>query len=128
MRRTDMRIKIFGGIYDDPARLSADGQTVERMDIDTGEWHPTPYRVGAVGTLERALHITDGWVKYRLDFSGKGIPGNSDPETCLHHGWRGTTYNIEITALGVRRIKSLRELKRGGISVKLSDDFAPDLP
>jgi hypothetical protein len=124
-----MRIKIFTSFYDDPVRLSADGRTVEQMDIDTGEWHPTPYKIGAVGTLVRAHHIRDGWTEYSMDFSGKGIPGNMNPEIRRHHGWRGTTCDVEITALGVRRIKSLRKLKRSdGISVELSDDVTPDLP
>jgi hypothetical protein len=122
-----MRIHIFDDEYD-VARLSADGRTVEVWDKYAEEWQPTPYRIGATGTLKRICDIESGSTSYDLDFSGKGIPGNSNPAICRHHGWRGTTYGIEITALGVRRIKSLRELKRGGISVKLSEDIAPDLP
>ncbi len=123
-----MRIRIGDGAYDAPVRLSEDGRTLERMDIDTGEWRPTKYTVGAVGTLKRVTDIKHDIVRYSLDFSGEFIPGNMNPAIRRFHGWRGTSFDQEVYALGVRRIKSMRRLKSGAISVELSNDLSPDLP
>ncbi len=119
-----MRIHIGTGVFD-VVSMSPDGKRIEQYI--GASWVPTGFAIGAVGTLKKITNLKTGDVKYGMD-SPDGVPGNSNPKILRRHGWRGTTCDQEVDALGVRKVKSIRPLKRGGFSVELSEDLAPDLP
>lgn len=64
--------------------------------------------------------------KFRPDTT-QGVPGNVDWNDKRFHGWRGTTSNIAVRALGVRRVLKMTEQKNGRTRIVLSDDLVPDL-
>ena len=49
------------------------------------------------------LMTGEKWYRAILD-DGKGIEANLDPTDRCYHGWRGTTDNISMHALGCRKI------------------------
>jgi hypothetical protein len=55
-----------------------------------------------------------------------GFPGNSDPHIRRFHGWRGTTDDRHIEALGVRRCLNVRR-KEFARSVRYHLRFGADL-
>ena len=67
--------------------------------------------------------------------NGEGIGGNMDPHIRRYHGWRGTSSNISVTALGLRRVIEVKSPAvyddfRGTCTmrVKFGPDEASDRP
>ena len=57
----------------------------------------------------------------------EGIRGNSNREIRRYHGWRGTTSDNYVTAIGMRTVLSKTKFKRGyGYSIVLSADLKKD--
>ena len=58
-------------------------------------------------------HILKGWEEYRISkrFAETGYPGNSDPSYKTFHGWRGTTSDVAVYALGVYRVRSVEDTR-----------------
>jgi len=70
---------------------------------------------------------------HEYDKNGKKIPnilgirGNSNGDIRRFHGWRGTTSDQFLYAIGLRTVLSNTKLKRGyGFSIILSNDLAAD--
>ena len=64
---------------------------------------------------------------YRLRLADEGVPGNTNPNIRRYHGWRGTTQDRALYALGYRRVLESRPVTRGqGWRVVLSADFRAD--
>ena len=61
---------------------------------------------------ENLLTGSEEYVLRSLDEFPNGIPGNSDSSICCFHGYRGTTNNIHVTALGVRKIIAIAPSNR----------------
>lgn len=79
------------------------------------------FRPGAVGTLaarynhsvDAIRNGTDDRPVYVWLGSERGIPGNSNPSVLCTDGWRGTTDDRAVYALGVVQIVSVSRLARG---------------
>ena len=72
-------------------------------------------------------NVRTGEKSYRLvsDIS-EGISGNMDASEKRYHGWRGTTNDVQSTALGVMRITNMIPLKNGKNRITLSKDLHPE--
>lgn len=90
------------------------------------EWVRTNYKLGAVGVLIAISNIStkNEWYKFVFDCPD-GVPGNSNRNICRFHGWRGTSNDISVTALGARKITKIRTRKNGDISFTVGDDLNP---
>ena len=64
------------------------------------------------------------------DDNGDGWPGNSDPHQCRYHGWRGTTDDWAVYALGLRRVLDVHVTgnRSKRVVVVLGRDIAEDRP
>ena len=94
---------------------------------DTYEWVPSSIKIGSkkvVFSIEDVGPNSDGKIVY--DFRSGPVPGNSDRTITRYHGWRGTSDDISVEALGERRIKKITELKSGIVAVKFGRDISPD--
>lgn len=92
--------------------------------IQPSEWNPV-FKVGD----EVVLVIVNGWDdrdRYEIRIAPNGIGGNMDRSVKRFHGWRGTTNNISVTAMGRREIKKIRTLKNGTVAVTVGPDLDPD--
>ena len=58
----------------------------------------------------------------------EGFAGNSDPSAYMFHGWRGTTNDTSVNALGVFTVLEITEQKNGISRICLSRDLHPELP
>lgn len=92
-------------------------------------------KAGESYILTETEHVTRTDIKpvYHLyPDNGEGIPGNMNSAVKRYHGWRGTTNDHSVTALGLRRVESILEeatyCDDPYIKVKLSPDLAPDRP
>ena len=63
-----------------------------------------------------------------IDDNGEGWPGNSDPNQCRYHGWRGTTNDWAVYAHGLRRVLDVRVTgdRSKRVVVVLGRDLATD--
>ena len=99
---------------------------MEMSNTERYLYHELP-KVGDVKILVERENLNNGEKWYELrDDKGGGIPGNSDSSIRCYHGWRGTTNNIYLKALGLRRIEKIQTFKNGNIRLWLSDDLKPD--
>lgn len=87
-------------------------------------WTPT-YRVGDEVVLVK-VNGKDGKDRYSIRIAPDGIGGNMNRSIKRFHGWRGTTNDISVTAMGRREIKKIRTLKNGTVSVTVGPDLDPD--
>lgn len=64
------------------------------------------------------------------DDNGEGWPGNSDPNQCRYHGWRGITDNWAIYVHGLRRVLDVRVTgdRSKRVVVVLGRDLAENKP
>lgn len=83
--------------------------------------------VGEEVTLVESYNVNGGKSHWRICFDPEGVPGNSNPSIKRHHGWRGTTNNIAVYALGRRKIKRVTVTgeEYGGFTCKVT--LGPDL-
>lgn len=78
----------------------------------------TPGKIGTLGVSEdhspNALRDrTSDEIKFAWLASEEGIPGNVNRSIVSTRGWRGTSNDRAVYAMGVILIKSIRRLKRG---------------
>ena len=84
-------------------------------------------KVGERYILTNWSYILSGREVYRLSKdNGKGVSGNMK-DIYRYHGWRGTTNNCAVYAMGVRRVEEIHWIKDGKAKVKLSGDLVPHL-
>ena len=89
-------------------------------------------REGDTVVLVKYENLMTGEEWYRaIPDDGHGIPGNLNADICCYHGWRGTTDDISMNALGCRKIirisdemqdKDLRWYRK----VTVGKDLKPD--
>jgi hypothetical protein len=99
-------------------------------------WLRAYYQIGAefvlvshtdVGINALRSGLTDRQrTTWYLSRSVDGIPGNSNPEICRLHGWRGTYGDTQTDAHGRRRIVSAHTDRHGWAVVVVGRDLCPD--
>lgn len=77
---------------------------------------------GDVVCLAEVVNLNTGAKKWRWTHDLSGIPGNMDPSIRRRHGWRGTTNEWHIEAIGCWRVRRIEEAARG-IRVVFSEVF-----
>ena len=79
-----------------------------------------------IGPNRQECH-NDLYLLLRED-NGEGWPGNSDPHVRRYHGWRGTTDDWAVYALGLRRVLDVRVTgnRSKRVVVILGHDIAED--
>jgi hypothetical protein len=84
------------------------------------------FTVGQEVVLVCRENLMTGSEEYELrplaDFPD-GIPGNANSSIRCFHGWRGTTNNVYVTALGVREVIAVAPSNRNH---PLSDPYYPE--
>lgn len=96
-----------------------------RIIIDRDYYADRLPEVGDLITLLERENVRTGARYYRLG-PAIGATGNADPSIRRFHGWRGTTNDISVTALGLRRIEKITPCKNGNFWITLSADLKPD--
>jgi len=89
-------------------------------------WTPV-FRPGDEVVLVK-INGRDGKDSYAIRIAPNGIPGNMNRNIKRFHGWRGTTNDVSVTALGRREIKKIRTLKNGSVAVTVGTDLDPSEP
>lgn len=92
--------------------------------MDAMSWDETEAKVGDKMILVQVSDTLNGsrWYDLRHD-NGKGIGGNIDPTCKRYHGWRGTTNNRSVEALGLHEITKVQKFKNGNVRVWLGEDL-----
>jgi hypothetical protein len=88
--------------------------------------------LGDIVVLVRYEDLMTGeeWFKAIPD-QGHGIPGNLNADECCYHGWRGTTDDISMHALGCRKIIKISDEqwdkdRRSYRKITVGPDLKPD--
>lgn len=117
------------------ADMMKEGKTMMiRTNLDEYEvrYGYRPVVGGVYAIAERENVQTGKTVGYLFvgldDENPEGFPGNADPAVHRFHGWRGTTNDISVTALGVFTVLDITEQKNGISRIRLSGDLHPDWP
>ena len=98
---------------------------------------PVAINVGAMALLYSVTDVSPDALRrggnterFHLTFDAEdvehGMAGNSNRAIRRFHGWRGTTNDRSVTALGVRRVVRIRELKNGQVAVTVGRDLKPN--
>lgn len=102
-------------------RYESDGTPVQAPPT----WEPV-YAVGNEVVLVRIDNLRTGSVEYEIRTAPNGIGGNMNRHIRQFHGWRGTTNDIHMTAIGRRKIKKISTLKNGTVAVTVGPDLDPE--
>ena len=121
------------GLYCTTYDNKHEGGTVEvdsegNTNIVGGQWVVIPrerkskYQVGKDAILVSQKYVGLNPSKnikthYYLSFDLEGVPGNSDSSIKRTEGWRGTNNDLSMYAHGIVKIRSMRKLKNGTISI-----------
>ena len=97
------------------------------IGMDDRDWFYSDVDVGDVAILVKRENILTGKKSYYLAPDHGGICSNLNSEVKRYHGWRGTTDNIRIEAMGLRQIIAAHICKNGRVRVWLSRDLYPDV-
>ena len=104
-----IRVELRGDYLDDVELVGADCR---------------PVRIGDEGCL--GVSTRAGYQDRAAMYPGP-IWGNVNHDITRYHGWRGTTCDVALYAMGWRRVESVEPRKRGkGINIILSADLRPD--
>lgn len=82
--------------------------------------------------IERSYTLGSAVYYYIVRDNGKGIGGNLNSNIKCYHGWRGTTNDWAIYALGLRRVERIDPIKYNEATgertrkIKLSADLKPN--
>ena len=90
------------------------------------EWMDEESEIGEERILVKHKDIMTGATRYTLREDNGGIGGNLNPEIKRYHGWRGTTNDMSVTAMGLRRIEKIQTFKNGTVRIWLSEDLKPE--
>ena|SRR3989304_8180648 len=133
--KKQITIRYDGDIYDaikgELRYFSSNGEWDYRANCSEYDSAPTGIRVGAefvVGSRRSVSPnaIRSGQQPINYFLSAGPIGGNSDPQITRYHGWRGTTNDVHVEALGLRRVKTVRKLRNGDFSVTFGQDLLPN--
>jgi len=96
----------------------------ELRAIDFGAEDPNPktfLKPGDKVVLVASLNLKTDETTYWWSKDLRGVPGNANPNIRKTKGWRGTTNDISVHALGIWEVEKIKELKRpkDTISIKL---------
>ena len=102
-----------------------------RENLKDFEGYDDMPKVGQVYAIAERKNILSGFVvsymfKLIRGDGNDGFGGNMDHNVKRFHGWRGTTNDVSVTALGVFKVLSITEQKNGLSRIKLSEDLHPD--
>lgn len=97
---------------------ATDLESIDAGKCDDVAANFTSGKIGTLGVSEdhspNALRDgTSDDIKYAWMAPEEGIPGNSNHAIVRQTGWRGTSNDRAVYAMGVIKIKSVRRLKRG---------------
>ena len=90
------------------------------------EWMDYECKIGDERILVQSKNIMTGATNYGLNENNGGIGGNMNHRIKRYHGWRGTTNDNSVTAMGLRRIEKIQTYKNGTVRIWLSEDLKPD--
>ncbi len=92
--------------------------------MDGMSWQETEAKVGDKMILVEKKDILKEikWYDLRHD-NGKGVAGNADPTHRRYHGWRGTTNDLSVEALGLHEITKVQKFKNGNVRIWLGEDL-----
>lgn len=82
--------------------------------------------VGDVYAVAEEDNVMTGEKRYIFKSADSGFAGNMGGSIKRYHGWRGTTNNWSIEALGVFEVLNIERQKNGKLKVTLSKDLHTD--
>lgn len=93
-------------------------ESIDAGKVDDVAANFPPGKIGTLGVSEdhspNAMRArTSDDIKYAWMAPEEGIPGNTNRSIVRQRGWRGTSNDRAVYAMGVILVKSVRRLKRG---------------
>lgn len=66
------------------------------------------------------INPNEEWYDISKRHADEGYPGNINHNEFRFHGWRGTTNNISVTAMGVYEVKKVETIDDWGDEIKVT--------
>ena len=95
---------------------------IKEHDFDRMDFYGSIPTIGELVTLCKRENVLTGECSWSFA-SKNGASGNLDYNIKRFHGWRGTTNNIAVYAMGLRRVEKIKQFKNGNWIITLSRDL-----